>query len=284
MCCASFQGYNPVVLGTPTAQNQETHRLVAGSSPRRNPSAQVMLHPYTVFKCQGWTFLYVFFFFLTLLSFSPSRPHLTKKIKRLLSPWPEPQIASTPLRTAFSSRSRKMVGENGGAKHKNTFPRCHWTWTPQRAAVFTLRTNWTSREPKNVRWNEGRRNIQHGDTAVLRKGTISPVPSVQFCSVLTVPFQIAWQFHVLFWSMSQALDFLSQITRFLTLLVLLLKSRAVSYLQTLRTNVICTAFAQWWCVYVCEDDVITIGLHRDFYMWNRCFPSAILTVNTLTSC
>lgn len=157
--------------------------------------------------------------------------------------------------------------------------------TSESSSVYTSdKLNFSWAEEREVKWGKKKHTAWGHCSATERNYLTCAFGSVRFCSVLTVPFQISWQFHVLFWSMSQALDFLSQITRFLTLLVLLLKSRAVSYLQTLRTNVICTAFAQWWCVYVCEDDVITIGLHRDFYMWNRCFPSAILTVNTLTSC
>lgn len=43
---------------------------------------------------------------------------------------------------------------------------------------------------------------------------------------------------------------------FLTLLMVFLKSPAVTYLQTLRTNMSCTVFAEWY-VYVYESNVIS---------------------------
>lgn len=54
--CLYFQGYTPVMEGTPSqltpqvtpahvrAENQEAHRLAAGTSPSHNSTTEVMLH------------------------------------------------------------------------------------------------------------------------------------------------------------------------------------------------------------------------------------------------
>lgn len=120
-CCLFFQSYSPVRVGTPRVENQEARRLAARSSPRHNPSTEVILHS----SCE---YLYVIDLniFKHTLSLLPSRTHLTTMRRREGFPFRclGLQTASTPLRTVFNSRSRKMENKRGGAIHKDTFPRC----------------------------------------------------------------------------------------------------------------------------------------------------------------
>lgn len=53
----------------------------------------------------------------------------------------EQQTASTPLRTALSTRLRRMEMKKGGAQ--SSFQHCHWTQTPLNPAAFTRQRNWT---------------------------------------------------------------------------------------------------------------------------------------------
>ena len=120
-CCFFFQTYSPVRVGTPRAENQEARRLAAGSSPRHDPTTEVILHS----SCE---YLYVIDVNILTYTFSylPSRTHLTTMRRR--EGFPSRclglQTVSTPLRTACNSRSRKMENKNGGAIHRDTFPHC----------------------------------------------------------------------------------------------------------------------------------------------------------------
>lgn len=42
MCCLYFQGYTPVTVGSPRADNHDMHRPTTGSPPRQNLAVEVL--------------------------------------------------------------------------------------------------------------------------------------------------------------------------------------------------------------------------------------------------
>lgn len=120
-CRLYFQGYSPVI-GTPRAENQEAHRLAARSSPCHNSTTEVILYSSSEYFYVTQTQV----FFKHMFSSLPRGTYVTTMGRREGFPFQLPglQTASTPLRTVFNSRSRKMKIKKGGANHKDTFPHC----------------------------------------------------------------------------------------------------------------------------------------------------------------
>lgn len=94
----------------------------------------------------------------------PSMTHLMKKINRFPFRFPVLQIASTPLKIVFNSRSIKMAKKESGENHRITFPHCRWIRTRLDSAVFTHPRNWTSYKAENWSRNDGRTNLTWGHT------------------------------------------------------------------------------------------------------------------------